>query len=207
MIISKEQRLKNFVRDKMKEALLICGRDIVAKDGIEALSARKLAVKANSSVGMIYNLFGTMDGYVAQLNEMTLHRLYEQFSKVVLGRNSFNNLNRYMDVLAAFISANSNLWHLLFTEQMTTKAKKNTIAEARIIKKIDILISVQAAKLVGGLSGKEKRLSIKVLEMSLFALSGYLLGNKLNPKSGVNRGNLCKLLMNTYIAGTNGNVR
>ena len=106
-----------------------------------------------------------------------------------------------MDVLAAFISANSNLWHLLFTEQMTTKAKKNTIAEARIIKKIDILISVQAAKLVGGLSGKEKRLSIKVLEMSLFALSGYLLGNKLNPKSGVNRGNLCKLLMNTYIAG------
>ena len=168
MLISKEQRLKNFVRDKMKEALLVCGRDIVAKDGIEALSARKLAVKANSSVGMIYNLFGTMDGFVAQLNEMTLQRLYEQFSKVVLGRNSFNNLNRYMDVLASFIFANSNLWHLLFTEQMTTKAKKNTIAEARIIKKIDILISVQAAKLVGGLSGKEKRHLQKTRDVSVF---------------------------------------
>ena len=201
MTISKEQRLKNFVRDKMKEALLVCGRDIVADQGIEALSARKLAVKANSSVGMIYGLFGTMDGFVSQLNVMTLQNLYEQMTKIVLGRNPFNNLNRYMDVLATFIALNPNLWHLLFTSQMTTKAQKSSIAEARIIKKIDILIGMQTAKLIKGLSGKEKRLSIKVLEMSLFALSGYLLGNKLNPKSGVNRGNLCKLLMNTYIAG------
>ena len=42
---------------------------------------------------------------------------------------------------------------------------------------------------------------IKVLEMSLFALSGYLLGNKLREKSGLNRRNLCKLLMNTYVVG------
>ena len=48
---------------------------------------------------------------------------------------------------------------------------------------------------------EEKRLVIKVLEMSLFALSGYLLGNSLNSKSELNRGNLCKLLMNTYMAG------
>ena len=51
------------------------------------------------------------------------------------------------------------------------------------------------------MTAKEKRLAIKVLEMSLFALSGYLLGNKLNRKSGLNRESLCKLLMNTYVAG------
>ena len=201
MLVSKEQRLKNFVRGKMKEALLVCGRDIVAEQGIEALSARKLALKANSSVGMIYNLFGTMDNFVSQLNVMTLQNLYEQMAKIVLGRNPFNNLNRYMDVLSSFITSNLNLWHLLFTSQMATKARKSSVTEARVIKKIDVLIGMQTAKLIGGMNGKEKRLSIKVLEMSLFALSGYLLGNKLNPKSGVNRGNLCKLLMNTYIAG------
>ena len=80
-------------------------------------------------------------------------------------------------------------------------APKSSMAEARVIKKIDILIGLQAARLVKGIGGREKRLAIKVLEMSLFALSGYLLGNKLNPKSGLNRNTLCQLLMNTYIAG------
>ena len=194
-------RLKAFVRNQMKETLLSCGRKLVAENGADALSARKLAQEANSSVGMIYNLFGTMDNFIAEQNILTLKELFEQMSGVVLSKSPFNNLNRYADVLTSYIEANPNLWHLLYSRHLAAAAPKSTIAEARIIKKIDVLIGMQAAKLIGGMSVKEKRLALKVLEMSLFALSGYLLGSKLNPKSGVNRGNLCKLLMNTYIAG------
>ena len=194
-------RLKAFVRNQMKETLLKCGRKLVAENGADALSARKLAQEANSSVGMIYNLFGTMDNFIAEQNILTLKELFKQMSGVVLSKSPFNNLNRYADVLTSYIEANPNLWHLLYSRHLAAAAPKSTIAEARIIKKIDVLIGMQAAKLIGGMSVKEKRLALKVLEMSLFALSGYLLGSKLNPKSGVNRGNLCKLLMNTYIAG------
>lgn len=194
-------RLKAFVRNQMKETLLSCGRKLVAENGADALSARKLAQEANSSVGMIYNLFGTMDNFIAEQNILTLKELFEQMSGVVLSKSPFNNLNRYADVLTSYIEANPNLWHLLYSRHLAAAAPKSTMAEARIIKKIDVLIGMQAAKLIGGMSVKEKRLALKVLEMSLFALSGYLLGSKLNPKSGVNRGNLCKLLMNTYIAG------
>lgn len=197
----KDIRLKAFVKDQMKEALLVTGRRLVAENGIEALSARKLAAAANSSVGMIYNIFGTMDCYIAEQNVLTLDELYRKMKGIVLGKNPFNNLNRYADVLTGYIEANPNLWHLLYSRHLAIDASKSTIAEARIIKKIDMLIGWQAARLIGGMSVKEKRLAIKVLEMSLFALSGYLLGNKLNPKSGLNRSSLCKLLMNTYIAG------
>ena len=89
----------------------------------------------------------------------------------------------------------------IFFQNLTTNSQKSSLAEARLIKKIDVLIGLQAAGLIKGIGGKEKRLVIKVLEMSLFAVSGYLLGDKLNPKSGVNKNNLCKLLMNTYLAG------
>ncbi len=197
----KDIKLKAFVKDKTKEALLECGRRLVAERGVEALSARKLAQAANSSVGMIYSLFLTMDRFAAEENVITLTELYQQMSKVILADNPFNNLNRYADIFAAYVEANPNLWSLLYNRHLALNAPKSTIAEARIIKKIDILIGMQAARLIGGLSGREKRLSIKVLEMSLFALSGYLLGNKLHRESGLNRGNLCKLLMNTYIAG------
>lgn len=201
MIESKDEKLKRFVRERIKKALLTTGRKLVAEGGVEALSARKLAAKSNSSVGMIYNVFGTMNDYIAIQNAMTLDELYEQMKKVSMGKNAFNNLNRYADVLAAYIIANPNLWSLLYNRHLSKGAGKSTIAEARIIKKIDLLICMQAAGLIGDISVKEKRMMIKVLEMSLFALSGYLLGNKLQEKSGINRRNLCKLLMNTYVAG------
>lgn len=197
----KDMRLKAFVKDKMREMLLETGRRLVAEQGTEALSARKLAVSANSSVGMIYNIFGTMDNFIAEQNVLTLNELYTQMNSVVLGKNPFNNLNRYADVLGAYIAANPNLWYLLYSRHLSANAPKSTIAEARVIKKIDMLIGWQAAPLIGNVGGKEKRLLIKVLEMSLFALSGYILGNKLNQNSGLNRGSLCKLLMNTYVAG------
>lgn len=201
MVGVKDEKLKAFVRSKTREILLKTGRKLVADGGVDALSARKLALEANSSVGMIYNLFGTMENYVLEQNVLTLTELYQKMKQVVLGKNHFNNLNRYMDVLTVYIEANQNLWYLLYSNHLTTGARQSSVAEARVVKKIDVLIATEAAKLAKGIKGKEKRLAIKVLEMSLFALSGYLLGSKLNPKSGLNRGNLCKLLMNTYMAG------
>ena len=201
MVSLKDIRLKAFVKDKTKEALLQVGRTLVVENGVEALSARKLAQAANSSVGMIYNIFGTMDNYIAEQNMITLNELYKKMESVVLSKNPFNNLNRYADVLTVYIESNPNLWYLLYNSQLSVNARKNSFASSRIIKKIDVLIGSQALKLIKGIGIKEKRLVIKVLEMSLFALSGYLLGNSLNSKSELNRGNLCKLLMNTYMAG------
>lgn len=201
MVSLKDIRLKAFVKDKTKETLLQVGRTLVVENGVEALSARKLAQAANSSVGMIYNIFGTMDNYIAEQNMITLNELYKKMESVVLSKNPFNNLNRYADVLTVYIESNPNLWYLLYNSQLSVNARKNSFASSRIIKKIDVLIGSQALKLIKGIGIKEKRLVIKVLEMSLFALSGYLLGNSLNSKSELNRGNLCKLLMNTYMAG------
>lgn len=201
MNIEKDEKLKKFVHEKMKEGLINIGRDLVKAGGVESLSARKLAQKANSSVGMIYNIFGTMDNYIAMQNAITLQEVYQQLGKISIGNNPFNNLNRYADVLSSYILANQNLWSLLYNRHLTKGSGKSSMAEARVIKKIDLLICMQAAKLIGNIGAKEKRIMIKVLEMSLFALSGYLLGNKLQEKSDLNKNNLCKLLMNTYVAG------
>lgn len=199
----KSERLKLFVHGEIKKTLIKKARELVRKKGVEELSARKLAGYANSSVGMIYNIFGTMDKLIALQNVQTLKELYTQMCKVSLGNNAFNNLNRYADVLSSYIMANPNLWNLLYSRHLTSGAARSSMAEARIIKKIDLLICWQTSRLMGKMSVKEKRMMIKVLEMSLFALSGYLLGNKLQESSGLNRHNLCKLLMNTYVAGLN----
>ena len=137
MVSLKDVRLKAFVKDKTKEALLKVGRKLVVEKGVEALSARKLASEANSSVGMVYNVFGTMDNYISEQNFITLTELYEKMESVVLGKNPFNNLNRYADVLTMYINENPNLWYLLYCTQLSINAKRNSIAIAKIIKKIE----------------------------------------------------------------------
>lgn len=201
MVDLKDIRLKAFVKDKTKEALLKVGRKLVVEKGVDALSARKLATEANSSVGMVYNIFGTMDNYIAEQNFITLTELCERMESIVLGKNPFNNLNRYADVFTMYINENPNLWYLLYCTQLSVSAKRNSLHMAKVIKRIDALVTSQVTILVGGIGIKEKKIAIKVLEMSLFSLSGYLLGNTLNLKSDLNRANLCKLLMNTYVAG------
>ena len=86
----KDVRLKAFVKDKTKEILLQVGRKLVVEKGIDALSARKLATAANSSVGMVYNVFGTMDNYIAEQNLITLNELYKKMESVVLSKNPFS---------------------------------------------------------------------------------------------------------------------
>ena len=82
MVSLKDIRLKAFVRDKTKDILLQAGRKLVVEKGVDALSARKLASVANSSVGMVYNVFGTMDNYIAEQNVITLTELYKKNSTV-----------------------------------------------------------------------------------------------------------------------------
>jgi AcrR family transcriptional regulator len=146
MVDLKDIKLKKFVKDKTKEVLLKTGRKLVVENGVDALSARKLANSANSSVGMVYNIFGTMDNYIAEQNIITLTELYEKMKKVVLSKNPFNNLNRYADVLTFYIESNLNLWHLLYSSRFSVDVNRNPLKLARVIKKIDVLISSQALK-------------------------------------------------------------
>ena len=65
---NKNTRLKNFVKEQMRQNLLKCGRQMVVEQGPDFLTARKLADVSGASVGTIYNLFATMDDFIRAEN-------------------------------------------------------------------------------------------------------------------------------------------
>jgi len=64
----KNLRLKNFVRDQVRQSLIKIGRRLVVEKGPDYLTARKLSQASNTSIGLIYNTFGTMDNFITEIN-------------------------------------------------------------------------------------------------------------------------------------------
>ena len=69
------------------------------------------------------------------------------------------------------------------------------------MRRIEALFERQIGLMFGKMNTAERRLAGQVLEMSLFALSGFVSGCAWDNLRQVNKQNVCKLLLNTYLAG------
>ena len=194
-------RLKKFVHDEVRKTLLRAGRRLVVEKGAEYLTARKLAEASNSSVGTIYNAFSTMENFIAAENLQTLSELYEALVTIIPEANPFNTINRYADVFSAFVVNNRNLWILLYREHLFNGAQPLPAPYRKIICRFEKLLDRQIAQMFGSLTRGERRVALQVLGVSLFALSGFLTADAKERVRNVNKDNLCKLLLNTYLAG------
>lgn len=199
--MAKNQRLKKFVREQVRVALLKTGRRLVIDKGAEFLTARKLSEASNTSVGTIYNTFATMDAFVAAENMQTLDELYAALAAIIPEPNPYININRYADVFSAFVTNNRNLWILLYREHLFNAAAPLPQGYRRRICRIEALLDRQTEAMFGILSKPERRTSLQVLGMALFALSGFLATEPAGKVRKMNKSNICKLLLNTYLAG------
>lgn len=197
---TKDIRLKKFFREQVRQSLLKIGRRLVVEKGADFLTARKLSEAANASIGIIYNTFSNMDNFIAAQNLQTLDELYLQLTAIIPEKNPYININRYAEVFGNFVLNNRNLWMLLYKEQLFLKTGCLSHQYRRSICRFEKLLSAQLVQMFGGLSKAERKISIQVLGLSLFAISGFMAaeGKKIRK---VNKNNLCLLMLNTYLAG------
>lgn len=198
---SKDDRLKAFLRKQLRDSLLKTGRRLVVEKGVEFLTARKLSEASGVSVGSIYNQFGTMERFVLVENMQTLDDLFTAMSVVSRTEDAYVNLNQYVDVFSRFVIDNPQLWRLLFECHLQAPKRCFPFSFVRKTKRIEQLLECQINLLFGKLPRAQRRLSSQVLSMTLFALSGFLTSDGWESLRQVNRQNVCKLLLNTYLAG------
>ena len=188
-------------KDKIHQNLLLKGRELVIQKGADFLTARKLSEATGASVGTIYNQFGNMDNFILEQNMLTLDELYLRLSALLPDTNPYKNLNRYVDAFVAFVLNQPNLWFLLFNFHLKSNFETYPKAYLRKLLKITNLWRGEFVKIFGALSAAEVKVSLQVLWLSMFSLSSYLTLSTLDKMSHVNKKNICKLLLNTYLAG------
>lgn len=190
-----------FIKDNIRKTLISKGRELVKLKGADYLTARKLAEASEYSVGTIYNQFGTMDNFVLEQNKQTLDELLRFMLKTPKGESSYQMLNRYLDAFVNFVSANRNLWFLLYNFHLHAEYGKLPKLYLRKLVMVTKVWEGAFDDVYGNLKVKERQLARQVLWLTLFSLSSFLTTNALDNFSRINKKSLCKLLLNTYLAG------
>ena len=104
-------------RDRLKVRLLQAAEAVLAKEGLAALQARRVAQDAACSVGTVYNIYGDIDGLILAANERTLHDL----GRVLMAaaqRSAAGKLDVRLMALASayldFATINQRRWRAVF---------------------------------------------------------------------------------------------
>lgn len=186
-------------KENIRELLLQTAQSLVEEKGADYLTARKLSEASGCSVGTIYNQFSSMDELFSALNIATLADLQTAMKMVAVSRNAYKNLNAWLDSFVSFVLANPNRWFLLYnyhlrSGHLSAKYRQQIICVTKLWQKSFDAVYVH-------LNIRKRRLARQVLWLSLFALSSFLTTNVIDHLSMVNKKNLCKLLLNTYLAG------
>lgn len=104
---------------KNLQAIRLKGVDIaektIVREGIQALSARRLAKGIGCSVGSLYNAFGDLDTVVRDVNLRTVERLAAQ-----LNAQADHGLLGLAEAYFDFALENRELWWALFDYRMQT---------------------------------------------------------------------------------------
>ncbi len=107
-------RRSDHSRDQLFELMVAAAQEIITEEGIEGLTARRLAAAVGYSPGSIYNVFRNLDGLIVAVNSRTLDRLVEAFSAIPMTGTPEPDLAALLDCYLAFEEQNPKLWSALF---------------------------------------------------------------------------------------------
>ena len=186
-------------KENIRRYLVEVGRKMVEEKGQEFLTARKLSEMSGCSVGTIYNQFSAMDKLITEINIETLKSLYNLLLRVKTERSAYKNLNAYIDVFVGYVLSNPNLWLMLYNYHLNTQ--KLPLSYKAMIIKMMKLWQPSFDALYTHMNARKRKVARQVLWLSLFALSSFLTTRIIDEFKMVNKKSLCKLMLNTYLAG------
>lgn len=110
-------RRNDHSRDELKTLTLAQSLKIAEKEGMAALTARRIANEIGYTPGTLYNIFGSMDGLYYEMNALTMQRLAETLSGSVQKAASGTPRDRIKAITNSYLNfarKNKHLWIMLF---------------------------------------------------------------------------------------------
>lgn len=113
-------RRSDHTPDELRELLIACGHDLLAERGFAKFSAREAARRAGYSVGTIYNVFGSLDGYLIAINSRTFRDWSAWLEQALEGVEPEGGARIAALVRAyfAFAGSNPNAWMAIYDHRI-----------------------------------------------------------------------------------------
>jgi AcrR family transcriptional regulator len=110
-------------RQELRETIIVKARDVVAAEGLGALTARRIAAEADCAVGSIYNVFSGLDELILILNGETMDSLQRWLEEAVDTRLEGREFLLALGAAyVGFTSRHDKLWMLIFEHRAHERA-------------------------------------------------------------------------------------
>lgn len=194
-------RRSDHSKEELEQLILDTAIKLVEKNGLEGLSARKLATKIKYTPGTIYSFYENLNELILRVNADTLDQIYAK-----LGRTSTRTCagkEALVTIAKSYISYaldNHNRWKTLY-EFSYPRAKGQGLPdwyEMRIAKNFS-LIETQFHAL--GLKGEQCRLQAKIFWSAIHGITMLAMSGKMDTVKVSSVNALVEEFCRTYIKG------
>lgn len=123
--------------EQLKEMILEEAWSIIEKEGVEKLTARRIAKAIGYTPGTIYNLFKSMEVLQLHLNAKTLNLLYQALSDSICNNpehKPIKNIKLMAENYMLFAQKYRLHWFLLFENRLEHLKKDNSWYQEKINK-------------------------------------------------------------------------
>ncbi|MGB3723822.1 MAG: TetR/AcrR family transcriptional regulator [Pacificimonas sp.] len=110
-------RRSDHTPQELRALLIREGHELLAELGFARFSARAAAKRAGYSVGTIYNVFGSLDGYLVAINTHTF-ALWAAHLSAALEPADDDRIAALVHGYFSFAEANGNLWMAIYDHRL-----------------------------------------------------------------------------------------
>ena len=107
-------RRADHTREELKELAIKAGIELIRKEGISHFSARKLAGRIGYTVGTLYNVFGSYDEMILQINARTLDEWFAIMQNAMQKNGKGNPLHALARSYIKYSKTHYQEWIALF---------------------------------------------------------------------------------------------
>lgn len=113
-------RRSDHTRETLKNMMVDAGGRLMAAEGLQQFSARKVARAVGYTVGTVYNVFGSHDDLILAINAVTLDDLYVRLAATQQdsAHDGQKALRQLAQVYLAFAAAEPHRWEALFSHSL-----------------------------------------------------------------------------------------
>ena len=194
-------RRSDHTRVELREMALQAAESILEQDGIQGLTARRIAARIDYTVGSLYLLFRNLDDLVMHVNARTLDELAEAIETAVSRcRQPRRCVLALGHAYVQFAMDNPERWRLLFRQPLSGE---ETVPGwyARHVARIQLLMEQQLEPLAGKRSRRKLTLAARSLCSAVHGVSLLAMDRRLGFAWDNDGREITDTLIENYLAG------
>ncbi len=191
-------RRSDHSREELREMALTKAMEIIEKEGLRGLAARKVAREIGYTIGTIYNLYDDLDDLILHMHGRTFDALHQALSELPMDGGPEDNLRALADGYIRFVTEHPKLWGAVFEHRLPEGREGPEWNEEKILHLLGLVERALEPLFKPG-EEAERHHAARVLWSSLHGITSLDISGKLVATESVTK--MAETLITNFLVG------